>query len=429
MALVTVLSAVVVGLTPAVTSSKPDLDRLLREGGHGGSTRKQRRMQSALVVSEISLAVMLLIASGLMIRTFRNLTNADPGLRTANILTMRVPLSETKYSEPSRSMAFYKELDRRVRALPGVESFAAVGYLPFIGYNGGIDFRIAGQSLQDRPSRSDIQPMTPDYFKIVGMSIGRGRSFLEDDWKVQPEVAIVNGMFARRFLGNRDPLGMILRLESAAGPAEPVSIVGVVNDVHQFGMYTDPRPEIYIPVTRRMMYLTVLTAGNPSAMASAVRQQVEQIDPEQTVINVRSFESVMSTSYASRRVLGILLSGLGAIALAMVTIAIYGIITYSVSQRSHEIGVRIALGANRRRVLGLIIHTGMRLTLIGILCGMLGAVALSRLLTRSLYGVTSTDPVTYFTMAAIVAIIGLIASYLPARRATRVDPIITLRAE
>jgi putative ABC transport system permease protein len=429
MAVAAALTTVLVGLTPALASSQPSLDRLLRAGGGSGSSLRQRRMQSFLVISEIALATMLLVASGLMVRSFMNLTSADPGLRVDNILTMRVALSPVDYPTAERTMAFFKAVEQGVRGMAGVESFAAVGYLPFIGYNPGTDFRIQGQPPSDRPFRADIQPMTPDYFKVVQMAMLRGRPLLEADWKPQAEVAVINQAFSRRFFGEADPLGATLVLPDSARADQRVTIVGIVNDVHQFGMFSDPRPEIYIPVTRRIMYLAIRTTGRPGLMANAVRHVLEQIDPNQPVFAISSFAGVMSRSYAAPQALGLLLSGLGSVALAMVAIAIYGMISYSVTQRSHEIGVRIALGATRNQVVRLVLRSGMRMAVWGVVVGALGAAGLSRGLRRYVYGVTSVDPVTYVGVALLMCALGLAACYFPARCAARVDPIATLREE
>jgi putative ABC transport system permease protein len=432
MALVAILTALVVGLTPALTASRPDLDRLLRAGCRGsGGAPKQRRIQGMLVVSEIALAMMLLVSAGLMIRTFNNVVSADPGFRTQNVLAVRLALPESRYADAARIQELVLRAEPRILALPGVESFAAMGYLPLIGYNPGMPFRLDGQDSTPTLFRADIQPMTPDYFKVLRIPLQRGQLFAAADVREAPEVAIVNSAFVRRFLPARDPLGAILRLGEKLETARPVRIVGVVSDIHQWGMLYAPRPEIYLPSTccRRTMYFVAGTTVDPASVASAVRQQIEAVESNPIVYSVEPLSSILYYSVERRRILGLMLSTLGLLAMTMVSVAIYGVTAYSVVERWHELGVRVALGAPRTTVVRMVLGNAMRLALMGVGIGALGAAGIMRLIRSYLYGVSTIDPLTYLVVGGGIGLITLAASYFPARRATHADPIIALRCE
>lgn len=435
MGTVTMLTAIIVGLTPALAASKPDLDRFLRSGSRGGSgSPRHRRIQSVLVVSEIALAMMLLVSAGLMIRTFNNLITADLGFRTDNVLTMRVSLPEAGYPDAASVNRFFTDVEQRVRALPGVESFAAVNYLPLIGYNPGVAFRLGGQPATEEAGRADIQPITPGYFEVLRIPLQRGRLLDVTDMTAASGVVVINDSFAKKFLRASDPIGATLQLGDITDRMQSVRVVGVVRDIHQWGILFEPRPEIYIPTTaglrfRRTPYFVIGTTNPPRGLANAVRKEIEAIDSNQAVSSLQPLASVLYYSVERRRFLGLMLSFLGAVAMAMVSIAIYGVIAYSVIERRHEIGVRVALGAARTRVLRMVLRGGMHLALLGIVFGSVGAAVIMRLIHGYLYGVGSADPMTYIAVGALISVIAFAACYFPTRKATRVDPIIALRCE
>jgi len=301
-----------------------------------------------------------------------------------------------------------------------------VAYLPLVGYNPGVDFTIDRRASS--PLRADIQPVTPDYFRAIGVPLLRGRQFTEDEMKPQPEAAIVNNAFAKKFFPEEDPLGKNVLLQGDKFPRGPLVVVGVVGDVKQFGLHTEPRPEIYLPTRRHSMTLIVRTSGNPAQLAAAVRETIQSLD-NRAAISMRKMEDVVSRSTWSRRNLALQMGVLGAAALLLAAMGIYGVISYLVAQRTREMGIRLALGAQRRDLLKLVLGQGLTLTMIGVAAGLALALALTRFLSSLLFGVGAADPITFAAIALLLAVVALAASLWPARRATKVDPITALRHE
>ncbi|MGH9938104.1 MAG: FtsX-like permease family protein, partial [Blastocatellia bacterium] len=322
--------------------------------------------------------------------------------------------------------SYFDEAIRRIRALPGVESVGGVAYPPMVGYNPGVDFTIGGRASASY--RADIQPITPDYFQAIGIPLLRGRQFTEAEMKPQPEVAIVNNAFARKFWPNEDPLGKYILLQDGNFPRGPLVVAGVAGDVKQFGLATEPRPEIYLPTRRHSMTLIVRAGGNPAQLAPVVREAVQSLDGR-AAISMRTLQQMVDRTAWSRRALALLLGVLGAVALLLAAMGIYGVISYLVAQRTREMGIRLALGAQRHDLLKLVLGQGVRLTMIGVAAGLTLALALTRFLSSLLYGVSAADPITFASIALLFAGVALTASYLPARRAMKVDPITALRHE
>jgi putative ABC transport system permease protein len=429
--LVSFLTSLALGLGPAVMAARQDLNECLKTGVTAADPRR-RRLSSILVAAEVALAVALLTGSGLMIRTFLNLTKEDPGFnpKHAGAVSLALPTSYGDGRPEHESLAsYFDEAIRRIRALPGVESVGGVTYLPLVGYNPGVDFTIDGRaSAPETGLRADIQPITPDYFRAIGIPLLRGRQFTEAEMKPQPDVAIVNNAFAKRFWRDEDPLGKQIQLQGEKMPRGPLVVVGVIGDVKQFGLHTEPRPEIYLPMRRHSMTLIVRTAGDPAQLAAVVRETVQSLD-NRAAISMRTMENVVSRSTWSRRTLALQMVTLGAVALLLAAMGIYGVISYLVAQRTREMGIRLALGAQRRDLLKLVMGQGLTLTMIGIAAGLILAFALTRLLSSMLFGVSAADPITFVAIAALLAVVALMASFLPARRAMKVDPIAALRHE
>jgi putative ABC transport system permease protein len=437
---VSLLTSLAFGLGPALMAARQDLNECLKTGGAAADPRR-RRLSGILVAAEVALAVALLTGSGLMIRTVLKLTSESPGFdpKRAGAVTLSIPSPNNKNSKDGardgRSdheilASYFDEAIRRIRALPGVESVGAVSYPPMVGYNPGVDFMIGGRATATDTGqyRADIQPITPDYFQAIGVPLLQGRKFNDAEMKPQSEVAIVNSAFAKKFWPGEDAMGKHILLQDDRLPRGPLVVVGVAGDVKQFGLDTEPRPEIYLPMRRHSMTLIVRTRGNPAQWATAVRETVQGLD-NRAAISMRTLEQMVNRTAWVRRNLALLMGVLGAVALLLAAMGIYGVISYLVAQRTREMGIRLALGARRHDVLKLVLGQGLALTMIGVAAGLTLAFALTRFLSSLLYGVSAADPITFAAIALLLAAVALTASFLPARRAMGVDPITALRHE
>jgi putative ABC transport system permease protein len=428
---VSLATGLVFGLAPALQVSKTDLNVVLKEGGRAGG-RRQSRFRGLLVVAEVALSLTLLIGAGLMVRSFVELMSVPSGLNAANVLTMNLALPGLKYAKDEQVAGFYAEALERIAAVPGVEAVGATTNLPLGGGDQTTEVLVVGRPAPPAGQRPEVsfRDISPDYFRALGIPLLRGRTFTAHDTKDAPGVAILNETMARRLFGSPEAaLGQ--RLTDVDGKNER-EIIGLVGDVRHAGLDAEPNAEIFVPFTQEpsnSMTLVVRTGSDPAAFVPAVRTQLLALDKDQPIFNVQTMEQVVAESVSQRR-LAMLLFGLFAVlALALATIGIYGVMSYSVSQRAHEIGVRLALGAQRRDVLRLVIADGMALTLGGVVLGLAAAFALTRLLASLLYGVKATDPATYAAISLLLAAVAFLACYLPAHRATKVNPLIVLRAE
>lgn len=453
------LTIFIFGLLPALQAARADVRDSLNEGGRSGiGSRKQGRMRRLLVIAEVALALVLLVASGLMVRSFIKLRQVDLGFTAHNVLTLRVPLPEAKYPTPKTAddprdpagLAFYEQVLQRVRSLPGVESATAATLLPLgAGQGWGKFLTVEGHPADsiDKVPLVRFALASPDYFRTLGIALRQGRSFATEDKSNSQPVAIINETLARRFFPNENPVGKTIWMGPPENllPPEVITlvnrfprrlIVGVVSDV-KGGSLNQPTPSlVYAPLTQHRregwsnnLMLAVQTSMTPETLTSAIREQVRGLDPDQPVTSVRTMDQLLSRTLSEAK-FSLLLFGLfAALALVLAAIGIYGVMATAVTQRTHEIGLRMALGAQKRDVLRLVIGQGMTLVLIGVAAGLASAVALTRLMSTLLFGVSATDPMTLALITLLLGAVALLACYLPARRATKVDPMVALRYE
>jgi putative ABC transport system permease protein len=430
-----VLTGVLFGLAPAVRLGSRTLSGVLRSGGRGlAGEGGVWRLRSALVLGEVALALMLLVGAGLLIRSFERLQRVDTGFEPSGVLAAQVALPITQYPEPEQRLAFWNQLLESAATLPGVESAALGSNVPLSGAAGYWSFSIEG--LADAEGiMQDAQPfsVTPEYFRTLRISLLDGRVFGEQDHADAPPVAIVNRTLAERFFAGRSPLGQRLTFGDPENPETPWwTIVGVVNDTRIEGMRDAPYSQIYRPYAQAgggNMIVLLRTAGDPLRLAGPVRSAVHNLDATLPVYDVKTMQQYVTESITTPRIGTTLLGVFAAVALLLAAVGIYGMISYTVTQRTQEIGVRMALGAQPGDMLRLMIRQGMTPVLGGLLVGIFGAWAASRLIGSQLYDTSATDPLTFLGVVLFLGSVALLASYLPARRATRVDPMIALRAE
>ena len=428
---VSLLTGVLFGITPALSGSAVRLAQTLRETARG-TTRGRSRIRKALVVVEVALAVVLLVGAGLLGRSLQRLLEVDTGVRPEQVLTMRLWLSGPQYQEAAALQRFMARLLPRLRDLPGARSVGAEMYLPLTGERLGHSFHRADRPRPREGERlsTHIRAIAGDYFATMGIPLLRGRAFAARDHARAPPVAVINQELARRHFPGEDPIGK--RVDYVWSDTLSAEIVGVVGSVREMGPGAEPSPAIYRPYAQMptpRVALVIRSAGDPLTLAAAAATAVREIDPGQPVAEIRTMEEVVSATVVRPRLNLYLLGGFAGMALLLAALGLYGVVSHSVTQRSQEIGVRIALGARPGHVLRLVVREGMRLTVLGLLIGLGAALAATRVMASLLFGVSVTDPLTLAGVTAFAAAVALLASYLPARRATRVDPAVTLRAE
>lgn len=433
---VSLLTGIVFGLVPALHSSKTQLTETLKEGARGGSGEgaRRNRVRNVLVVGELAIAVVLLVCAGLLIQSLWRLRQVSPGFDPHNVLTFVVGVPEVKY--PSAKQAqFYRDLVARVEALPGVSSASAIIPLPLSGDRFVITFEVEGRPVAkgDQPS-ADFFATGPGYFKTMGIAIRQGRDFNEHDDKRGPGVIIVNEAFARKHFPGENVIGKRIKPGISTDEDKPVmrEIIGVVADVKNRNLSSEMRPGYFMPTAQmpfNQMTVLIKTSNDPHTLIAAVQREVAAMDKELPVFNIKTMDEYISATVAAPRFNTTLLAIFAAVALVLTIVGLYGVMSYSVAQRTNEIGIRMALGAQTTDVLRLIVSQGFKLVLLGLAIGLLGAFWLTHFLSSLLFGVTTKDPVTFAAVAIMLSIVALLACYLPARRASRVDPMEALHYE
>jgi putative ABC transport system permease protein len=432
-ALISLGSGILFGLAPAWHGTRMDLNNALKEGGRSATeSAGARRVRSFLVVTEIALAMMLLVSAGLLIRSFVQLQQVRPGFNAQQLLAMQVPLPRASYSENPKVISFYDRLLARVSAVPGVRSAAISSSLPPNGLEISDTFNLENMlALEDAKSPlASVLFTSPGYFRTLGVPLVQGRDFTERDNASAPLAVIINETLARKYFGKESPVGKRLKGGGTDRTSNPwMEIVGVVGDVKYEGLETSTAPAYYMPFLQnpiRVMNLVVSASLAPETLTAAVRAEVRNIDPEIPVARISTMEKLIDESVAQPRFRTFLIGIFSAVAMLLAAIGIYGVVAYSVSQRTQEIGIRMALGARRSDVLRLVVRQGMRLTLAGVALGVIGALALTRLTANLLFGVGATDPVTFAAISILLICVALLACYIPARRASRLDPMAAL---
>ncbi len=432
---VSVLTGVAFGLAPAIQAWRTNVNAALKEEGRGDVGGRRHRFRHFLVVSEVALALVLLVGAGLLIRSFSRLLAVSPGFRASGVMTFQVSLPD---GEPAaRKAAYVGQVVERLRALPGVRSAAVTDSLPLTELS-----RVGVADVEGRPpinfrtaKRSDVIPLSRptvsvDYFSAMGLSLKGGRTFAAQDARPAAAAVVVNETFERRYFPGQSALGKRIRVHPS-GPGAPwQTVVGVVGDVRQGGLAGDIMPEVYSPELGDIgsgLSFVVRTDGDPSALLGAVRAAAESVDPQRPPHNLLTMEQRLAETVSARQLNVALLGGFAAVALVLAVIGIYGVMSYAVAQRRHEIGLRMALGARGNDVLGLILRGGLKLTLLGVAVGIGGALGLTRFLASQLYSVTATDPLTFAGVSLVLTGVALCACWLPALRASRVDPMVALR--
>jgi putative ABC transport system permease protein len=388
-------------------------------------------LRQSFVVAEIALAVVLLVGAGLMLRSFATLQSVDPGMDTNRVLTMRVALPGRKYDAPDKTLRFYADATRRIVTLPGVQSAGMVSYLPFSGLGAGTNFTIVGQPPPPPGQEmvTDVSVCDNGFFQTMRLPLIRGRLFSEREMRERSNVVVINEAMARRHFPNEDPLGKSLVI-FMTNPNVPTEIVGVVGNSKFVDLETETRPTTYWPhpqLPYNAMTLTIRTAGDPLSLAPAVEHEILAIDADQPVSDVRTMDQWIARTLSQARFSSLLMLMFAALALGLAAIGIYGVMSYAVNQRTSEIGIRVALGAERRDILQLIVGNGARLAIIGLTIGVALALALSRTITSLLYRTAGADPLTFGAVVLLLSAVALAACYVPARRAARIAPAEALR--
>jgi putative ABC transport system permease protein len=431
---VSLLTGVVFGLVPAFEASRLDAGESLKEGARGTTGgRRGRRLRGAFVVAQVALSLVLLVGAGLMVKSFARLRSVNPGFNSDGLLTMRVQLPANKYGEDEQVIAFHRRAVERVSALPGVTAAGAVNFLPFAGPGAATGFTVVGRPapLPGEGPVTEVRVTDENYFRTMGIPVLGGRTYSAQEATAERHVAVVSESLARKYFPGEDPVGQRIVVDMKEKP-EPTEIVGVVGDVKRQSLDEEPRPTVYWPppeLTYSTMTLVVRAGGDPAGLAAAARREIQSIDPEQPVADVRTMRQLLAESVGRARFSAWLLGLFAVVALVLAGVGLYGVMSYAVAQRTHEIGLRVALGAQGRDILRLVIGHGMLLAAVGLAVGLAGALALTRLMRGLLFEVSATDPATYVALTAFLLLVALAACLVPARRATKVDPMVALRYE
>jgi predicted permease len=427
---VAVLTGILFGLAPALRSSQVNLNETLKESGRSMVGGGNHRMRNLLVIAEIALSLVLLIGAGLLIRSFLSVQRVEPGFVAQNVLSLRMSVAGTAYAEESRRLSFYQQLLSRVRQMPGVESAGSTSVLPLSGSISWGSITIEGYTPASGQSsiQADGRTVGVGYFETMKIPLVSGRFFTEQDTKDSMKVAIIDEKMARQYWSDTDPIGKRFKW----GGPDWLVVVGVVGGVKQYALDTDSRVAFYMPHQQNLsgtMYVVVRTTADPMSLAAAVTKEARAMDPNVPVYDVKTMEQLLSESLVRRRFAMLALGLFAVVAMILAAVGIYGVMSYSVAQRTREIGIRVALGAQTRDVVMLVVGQGMLLTVTGVGIGLTGAFILTRVMASLLFGVSATDPLTFAAIALLLAGVALLACYFPARRAMKVDPMVALRYE
>jgi predicted permease len=425
----TVLTALLFGLTPALHASRASLSSSLKEGGRGSTAGLAGgRIRGALVMAELALALVLLAGGGLLMRTFVNLVRVNPGFDSHNVITMSLDLPDARYPNEKSAIAFYRQLLERLEQQPGVRAAGVTSDLPWSGYDENTGFDLEGRSqAENDKNHARYHFASPNYFRAAGIPLIAGRFFSDRDNLDAPPVMLINQSLARLYWPNQDPVGKHMNVWD-----KKVTIIGIVGDVKDSPAAADAEPSLYWPLLQGLfgeLHLAIHSDSNPAAFMSMVRGELAAMDRDLPIADVRLMDNIAATAVSGPRLALLLVGIFAALALVLATVGIYGVISYSVTQRVHEIGVRVALGAQLGDVLRLVVSQGMKLAAAGVALGLLAALALHSVMKSLLYGVSATDPLTLVAVSLVLIMVAAIACYIPARRATRVDPVVALRYE
>jgi predicted permease len=436
-----VFTGILFGLAPALQATRPNLAGCMKEGGRGSSSGSRHKVRGALVITEVALAFVLLTGAGLLIRSFFQMQQVDTGFDSTNVLTAGLPIPDKRFTDPAQLNAYLREVVSKVEAIPGVRDVALTSALPMQGWGYGMPFQRADKPMVDRANRRAcfFKMVSPSYFRTLALKLRKGRALGDQDAKGAPAVAVINETMVRLYFKDEEPLGKRILVQEIVpgktqlGPEVPWEVVGVIADekVDNLGGKGD-NPGMYVSNQQSPVYfqaLVVRAAMNPSGLTQVLGRAVHEINKDQTLTEVKTLDQIKSESTASNRLQSMLLTVFAAIAVLLAAIGIYGVISYSVEQRTHELGIRSALGASKGDLLRLILRSGMLMAGIGLVVGLAGALGLTRLLATLLFGVGERDPLTIGAVAVLLAGVALLACYVPARRATKVDPMVALRYE
>ena len=425
------VTAIVFGIAPAVQASKADFNETLKEGGRGAGGTIGRRTRSLLVVTEIALAVVLLIGASLLVRSFQRIENVNPGFDPSRLTAFQIALPAAKYKDDPPIISFFQQLNERLKAVPGVQSVSGTTAIPLEGTSNYTSYLVEGQPplKQGEFNLAEHIGIFPDYFKTMRVPVLRGREFTSADDVKGKMVVMINEALAQKHWPNEDPIGRRIIIDYDNN--NPREIVGVVSNVKHFGLDTETKPEMYVPQYNYPFYGTymVVRANNDQPLGAVIQREILNLDKDVPIYNVRTMDQMVAESVAQRRFNMLLMTYFAVIAAILAAVGLYGLISYSVSQRAHEIGIRMALGARQTDILKLILGYGLRLSIVGIIIGIIGAYALTRVMKTLLFNVSATDPVTFIGMAVLLLVIAVLASLIPARRAMKVHPMVALRYE
>ncbi|MGH9935733.1 MAG: ABC transporter permease [Blastocatellia bacterium] len=432
--IISLLASVLFGLAPAITASRVNLNQTLKAAGQRAAGSRGRRWTDWLIAAEVALTLVLLVAAGLLTRSLSRLYDVDPGFRAGQVTAFDLNLSDKNYPSPPKQIRFFEQLLARLNATPGVETAAAISVLPFSGTENltwvSVEGRISAE--REEPPMAERRAITPDYFKALGTPLLKGRVFTSQDNLDSPFVALVNETFARQMLAGKDPIGVRVNLGKSAGQNSWRTIVGVVSDVRSSSLTVAFQPQLYLPYNQFNQSMMTVVVKSPLAQAelvAAAKASVKALDPSLPIAKIQTMEGVLSAATARPRFGALLLALFAGLALLLALIGIYGSVAWAVGQRTPEIGLRMALGATPFDLLRMVVGQGIKPVLIGLALGLAGAFALTRLLSGLLFGVSATDPATFTAITGSLLIVALLACYIPARKATQVDPMVALRTE